>query len=308
MALGPRTGGRISRLAVPLKAWLHRFAFILLMIGAAVIFAAGKADILLVERARIAIVDAVSPVIDVLSRPVAAVSETVRNIKSLSDLYAENARLREENRRLLHWQQLARKLDQENARFRRLLAVRPEPRTTYITGRVFADKGGPFVRTLLVNAGARDGVSEGFAAVTEDGLIGMVAEVGERVSRILLITDLNARIPVVIEGSRQRAILAGDNSPQPVLAFLAQRAQIAPGDRVVTSGDGGVLPPGWPVGIVASLHEGVARVQPFADWNRLEYVTLLRYRMPPMVPLPQEEDGAEEGSAAMKADKKARKP
>ncbi len=97
---------------------------------------------------------------------------------------------------------------------------------------------------------------------------------------MLLITDINSRIPVVVEATRERAVLAGDNSSRPRLVFLPNDAEVAPGDRIVTSGHGGVFPPGLPVGAVASTGEEGIRVQPFADWDRMEYLRLADYEAP----------------------------
>jgi rod shape-determining protein MreC len=134
-----------------------------------------------------------------------------------------------------------------------------------------------FVHSVLVNAGSQDGVARGQAVVTGVGLAGRIATAGTRSARALLITDLNSRIPVTVESSRERAILAGDNSPQPRLAFLPQNAAVAVGDRIVTSGHGGVFPPGVPVGIVSSIADGVVRVAPYVALDRLEHVRIVNY-------------------------------
>jgi rod shape-determining protein MreC len=142
----------------------------------------------------------------------------------------------------------------------------------------------------MVNAGAEQGAARGQAAVAEGGLIGRLTEVGSRAARVLLITDLNSRIPVVIPGvtpaSRTSAVLAGDNSDRPRLVFASEPKAIRIGDRVVTSGDGGVFPPGLPVGIVASVDPGGARVEPYAELPRLDYVLLVDYGLAGGLPQP----------------------
>jgi rod shape-determining protein MreC len=110
-----------------------------------------------------------------------------------------------------------------------------------------------------------------------EGFIGRIIEVGEVSSRVLLITDLNSRIPVMVESTRDRAILAGDNSDEPRLLYLPPAVALSPGDRIVTSGDAGALPPGLPVGTVTAAGEGGARVAPFANWSRIEYVRIIDY-------------------------------
>ena len=140
--------------------------------------------------------------------------------------------------------------------------------------------GGRSCAPLIIDAGGRDGVVKGQAVISEAGLVGHIVEAGERASRLLLLTDLNSRVPVVVESSRARAILAGNNSDRPKLRFLADNAVPPPGERIVTSGHGGVFPSGLAVGLVAPGDLGGARVEPFADFNRIEYVRVVRYQPP----------------------------
>lgn len=265
---------------MPLRGMVQRFAFVLLIGASLMLLVLGKAENPLVERFRATVFEIATPVLEVLSQPVVAANRLFDEVKALAFIRDENARLREENERLRRWQGVAQGLEQENAAFRSLLAAQPVPSTAFISGRVIGDAGGPFVRTILINAGAREGVRTGLAAVTADGLVGRVIEAGHRASRILLLTDLNSRVPVVIEGSRYRAVLEGDNSDTTRLTFLPNAAQVTAGDRVVTSGNGGVFPPGLPVGIVTSVSGGEIRVQPFAGYDRLEYVRILQYAFP----------------------------
>jgi rod shape-determining protein MreC len=115
--------------------------------------------------------------------------------------------------------------------------------------------------------------------LTGDGLAGRIAEVGRRSARVLLLTDINSRVPVLVERTRDRAILAGDNSNHPQLLYLKPRAELRVGDRVVTSGDGGVFPAGLPVGVVDSIEDGVVGIAPFVDWDRMEYLRIVDYAL-----------------------------
>ena len=274
--------GRVSRLTMPFRAMVQRFAFLLLAFLAVAIFFAGKADLVLVERLRTQIVDLSAPLLEAASHPIAAVNRLVDQVDELVRIYNENQRLKAEVDRLKQWQQVARVLERDNAQYRHLLNAKTGPGVSYVSARVIGDSGGPFVRTLLLNVGGRDGIDKGQAVVAADGLIGRIAEVGNRASRVLLLTDLNSRIPVLLESSRYRAVLAGNNTDRPVIEFLPVGAQVSPGDRIVTSGHGGLFPPGRAIGVVSSVSDGIARVQPFTDWDRLEYVSVLRYDMPRM--------------------------
>src|SRR5260370_10808872 len=230
--------------------------------------------------------DAAAPALDMLARPSTLLDTGVSRAREFVTVYRENARLAEENERLLGWQQAALKLASENAQLRDLLRVAPEPATSYVTARVIANSGGAYVRSVMVNAGRDNGVVRGEAAVTGEGLIGRVSEVGSRAARILLITDLNSRVPVIVEGSRQRAVLAGDNSEHPSLRYLEAGAAIRIGDRIVTSGQGGVFPPGLPVGVVATFDGELARVEPFVELSRVDYLRLVDYGLSDALPNP----------------------
>ncbi len=268
----------LSRLTVPLKALADRFAFGTLIVVSIVLLIVSKADIRLLEAVDSGVSDLLAPVLEVAVQPIHASRRLARNVGELVALRSENAQLREQNQRLLEWQSAARQLALENAGLRQLLNAVPEDgHPTAVTARVVADAGGPFVQTVLVDAGAEQGVVKGMAAVNERGLAGRVIEVGRRSARILLLTDFNSRVPVMIEPSRDQAILAGDNSREPGLLFLPLNPRLSVGDRVVTSGRGGVLPPGLAVGVVSALGERKVTVTPLIDWDRLDYLRLLEY-------------------------------
>ncbi len=269
--------GRVLRLAAPLKVLAQRFTFLGLVALSVGLMVLGKAETPIVDQARSLVTDAFVPLLDALSRPVATVADVSSRISGMINVYSENARLREENAQLLRWQVVARNLEAENESLRDVVRLVPEAPVSFVSARVVADGGGSFVRSVLVTAGKHDGVAKGQTAITGEGLVGRVGEVGERSARILLLTDLNSEVPVAIESSHERAILAGDNSDKPKLLYLPSNAHPQIGDRIVTSGHGGVFPPGLPVGVITSVGEGVVRVKPFVEFHRLDYVRLVDY-------------------------------
>jgi len=238
----------------------------------------GRKETGVIEEIRTTVTDAFVPVLDAASRPVETVSDAFSAFSELARLRAENERLRAENDRLIRWEGLARRLEAENKAFRSMLNFVPEQPFRYISARVIADSSGAFVRSMLIEAGAASGIAKGQAAISGQGLVGRVAEVGERTARLLLATDLNSRIPVRLESGRDRGVLAGDNTDMPKLIFLPPTARVIPGDRIVTSGDGGVFPAGLAVGTVAVVEDGIIAVEPLVDWNRLEFVRVIDLR------------------------------
>ena len=268
----------------PMRAAAQRMVLPLLVFASVLLIVLGKADIVLFERARMEAADALAPVLDTVSEPLAAVAAGVRKIEDHFGVYDQNQSLRDENARLMQWEEVARRLERENADLRRLLNFTPQGIHGFITGRVIANSGGAFLRNVLVDVGAAEGVERGQAAITGAGIVGRVTEVGERAARVLLITDLNSNIPVLLETSRDRAILAGDNSELPRLLYLPAKSPVKPGDRIVTSGSGGIFPPGLPVGVVASVDDGVIRVEPYASLSRLEYVRIVDFGLSGVLP------------------------
>jgi len=267
----------VNRIAAPVRSAAQRFAYLLLILGAIGILVIGRVDVASVEQVRAQIVDAVAPILDVAGRPVESFNIGLDRIQEVYTVFDENQKLRQERDRLLHWQALARKLDAENRTLKGLLNFEAGPAASFIAARVVADPGGAFAHSLILNSGDRAGVRKGQAAVTGDGLVGRISGVGARSSRLLLITDLNSRIPIVIESTRTRAVMAGTNTGRPRLIHLPTGAVVATGDRVVTSGHGGVFPSGLPIGVVTSVIDGVIEIQPYVNRERIEYVRVLDY-------------------------------
>lgn len=281
----------------PVWAATQRVAVPFLVFLSAMFIILGKADVLLFDRVRVVVADVAAPALEAVSQPLATVAGGVSNIEGVFSLFQENQRLREENARLLQWQEAARRLQTENTALRDLVKFSPEGAPSYVSAQVIANSGGAFARNVLVNAGTRDSVARGQAAVTGDGLVGRVAEVGSRAARILLLTDLNSRVPVMLDASRERAVMTGDNSDQPRLLYLPANVTAKVGERIITEGAGGIFPPGLPVGVVASVDGGVVRVEPFAELSRLDYVRIVNFGLEGVlpqnaVPLPKAARGA----------------
>jgi rod shape-determining protein MreC len=258
----------------------------LLVAVSTVMIIVGKADQVAFQSLRNSLTDAAAPALDMLSRPAAAFEAAADRVRGFITVYSDNVRLAEENERLLGWQQVALRLSAENAELRDLSKLVPEPAISFVTARVIADSGGAYARSVMVNAGRDNGVARGQAAISGEGLVGRVAEVGSRAARILLITDLNSHVPVVVDGTRQRAILSGDNSAHPSLRYVDAGGTIRIGDRIITSGQGGVFPPGLPVGVVASIDGEGARVEPYAALSRVDYLRLVDYGLAEALPQP----------------------
>ena len=268
---------------MPIREISHRISLVFMLTLAAALLLLGRAETYVFDRARQVVTDMAAPLLEIASRPVAAARRVVERTDEYAYVFDENERLRAENERLLAWKEAALKLEAKVARYEALLNVQVDPGIKYVSGRVVSDNGGPFVDTVIVNVGRNQGAKSGDAVIDTDGVVGRIVATGDKASRVLLLTDLNSRIPVVIEPAHYKAVLAGDNTDWPKLEYLTVTSSISPGDRVVTSGDGGLIPPGLPIGLVIQTSDGFQRVQTFADRDRLDFVRVLQYEFPSQV-------------------------
>ncbi|MGB7317060.1 MAG: rod shape-determining protein MreC [Planktotalea sp.] len=240
------------------------------------IFLIWRIDSPRVERFRMAVIDRVVPNFDWVMIPVTASINLVRDFQSYQRIYEQNQELRRELQQMKSWKEAALQLEQENARLLDLNSVRLDPRLTHVTGVVMADSGSPFRQSVLLNVGQRDGVLDGWATMDGLGLVGRISGVGKNASRVILLTDTSSRIPAIIQPSGQNTIVVGDNTRSPPIDFIENPDLVRPGDRVVSSGDGGVFPAGLVIGQVAKDPGGRLRVRLSADYERLEFLRVLR--------------------------------
>lgn len=257
-----------------LKSFAHWLVYGGLVVVAAGLILLGKADAVLVERFRMQVSDPVAPLLDVLSRPVDVAADGLDRARRWIDVAGENDRLRSEREELLRWRAAAKHLEAENAGLRRLLGYVPEPDATYRSARVIGDSTGVFAQSVMISAGSLAGVDKGQVVLDGTGLVGRIVGVSARAGRVLLLTDINSRVPVFVGKARIRAVLAGDNTERPKLIHVVPGETISPGDDVVTSGIAGGFPPGLPVGTVAEVDDRRVSVALNVDRDRLEYVRI----------------------------------
>lgn len=254
-----------------------------LVLSLCLVFVLWRIDGPRVERLRAAVIDAVLPQITWVTQPLTATIEMARSFRTYQQLYRQNQDLRRELQQMKAWREAALQLEQQNAQLLDLSNLQLDPKLTFVTGVVLADSGSPFRQSVLLNVGARDGIRDGWAAMDGIGVVGRISGVGRDSARVILLTDTNSVIPVTIQPSSQRALINGDNSPAPFIDFLESAELVRPGDRVVTSGDGGVFPPDLLVGQIIQGRDGRLRVSPAADYGRLEFLRVLRFGGPEQV-------------------------
>lgn len=255
---------------------VRRILIVVLALALSATFLLWRIDSPRVERFRAALVDRVVPNMDWAMLPVTKAVGMVEGFRSYARIYEQNTELKRELQQMKAWKEAAVQLEQQNAKLLAQNQVRLDPQLTSVSGVVLADSGSPFRQSVLLNVGSRDGIVDGWATMDGLGLVGRISGVGNSTSRVILLTDSSSRIPVTVQPSGQRALLAGDNSAAPPLEFLESPEQVRPGDRVVSSGDGGVFPAGLLVGQVAQGADRRLRVRMAADYERLDFLRVLR--------------------------------
>jgi rod shape-determining protein MreC len=265
----------VFNISRPFRELMRRFSFGVLIFISIISVIAGKSENNLVVKIRTKVIDVLSPVMSSMSQPFHKLTDSGEQLQTYFFVHSKNASLETENKILrLQVARLAQS-QKENEQLRQLLHYVNELEYQYITAKVIGNASGPFSHSSLIYAGADDAVMKGQAVVMDGGLVGRIVEVGHNSSRILLLTDINSKIPVISMDSREHCMLAGNNTENPKLLYLPKESKIAAGEYIMTSGDGNMIPPGLMVGRAVKLADGSYEVIPFVSSHHIEYVSVL---------------------------------
>lgn len=271
-----RTRNKYQALVAPISFWDKPLASFILLAVSGVFLMISAINPAFFGNFRSGAANVFEPALSALSYPVQEVSGAVRNVTGLSEMQSRNAALEKENARLREWYQTALHLEDQNKALQELLNLKIEEKQKFITTRIIADPGNAFVKSVLVRAGTNDGVLRGNPVISGDGLVGRVVHAGARASRVLLLNDVNSRVPVMIEENDLHAVLAGRNDVMPALDHLPKDVHLEEGMRVVTSGFGGMFAPGIPVGHVVKGEHGGYAVRLLAGLENTQYVRIIQ--------------------------------
>ena len=251
---------------------------------AVVLVLIGKAQSGLFDKARAHVTDMMAPVLEKVRAPVAGFDRWMGSITEIFSVYEQNLKLKEENARLRQWRNVAIVLEGRVGRYQQLLHAVPDPKMNAVLAKVIGRANRPFLETMILDAGREDHALPGQAVVDPRGMIGRVYLTGSRTSWVILLTDLNSRIPVTIAPGNIQAIMAGDNSPMPGLDMISHTVTLHAGDQVTSSGDGGLLPAGLAIGTVVADGQGGFRVALLSDASAAQDVEILNFSKPPETP------------------------
>lgn len=261
-----------------------RFILILLILVSVLLLLSSlySAQASVFKKAREGVIDAASPVLEFIAGPIASVNELFGYVGDYFRVLEQNEALREENAELRQWMEEALELRSVVAAYEGLQTYKAPLEARPIDAFVIGEANDAFARSMIVNAGRGSNVEAGQAVVDQNGLVGRIVDTGVNASRVLLLTDIQSRVPVYVENADIEGILVGNTRAKPVISITAgpEEAAAQPGQRVLTSGAGGALPRGLPVGTVHRQDGGDIVIGLYANYARTRMVRIINYEFP----------------------------
>ena len=217
--------------------------------------------------------DGVYRISNLATSPFKLMENTSSGTKKLIYVYKENSRLKKELEKLKSKDLQVEFLQIQNKSLKKTLETDIKTDRNNIIAKVLLDKSSPYLKSIIVNRGSRSGVLKGMPVLDGSYLIGKIVEVNYLSSRVLLLNDLNSRIPVTFGSDAIQAILTGNGSKKPKLEYLPEQFISLGNQKVFTSGKDGIFLPGIPVGLTEPLNDE-ATVRLYSDPNQLSFVNI----------------------------------
>ena len=263
-----------------LKDLFRKLFVVILFLTAFLFIMLSRFDSVAIEALNKVVIKVTGPVMQVVELPARVIHHVWTYFDDISHMYAENQLLRDENKQMMILQNKVRTLEVENQLLSRLLNYVPPAEASFMSAQVVAESGDKFTHLLLIYVG-NEAVKKGQIVMGDESVIGRIDTVSPPYAKVILITDINSKIPVVVERTRVRGILSGNNKDLPQLIFMRSTTDVQEGDIVVTSGVGGMFPAGLPIGFIGSINGNRVEVEPMADLSRVEYVRIVDYGLAP---------------------------
>lgn len=255
---------------------IQRGFVVLLLVTGVTLLVLAKSQHPAATRMRANFLEFLNPVLSAVSQPVSATKAMFTSVGDHRRTVDDNRKLRAENDRLRQWQSVALALKAENAALRKLMGYKPADNVSYVTARVIGTSPGAFSNTLVLNAGKEQGLKMLQPVVDSYGLVGRLVDVSANTSRVLLLSDVSSKVPVITGTTRQHAILTGTGDDLLRLSFLTvEQNNIQLGEQVVTTEEGGLIPGGIIVGTVFRKDKSGFMIKPVRPLTQTEYVRVM---------------------------------
>tara|TARA_B100001123_G_scaffold197235_1_gene224600 strand:+ start:1156 stop:2004 length:849 start_codon:yes stop_codon:yes gene_type:complete len=209
----------------------------------------------------------------VVSYPTKTFKSFFNFVEDHINLYSNYNELKIENAELKSNVSKSDFLELENTQLRKLIDEQVASPSNLVSARVMLDKQSPYLNSFIINIGSNKNIKNGMAVLHGKNFIGRIVDVNFFSSRVLLVSDLNSRIPVLTEPSSQHAILNGHGKSEPTLEYLPKNHTVKDGDKVYTSGKEGIFSPGIPIGEV-KIEKDHIKVLLFSDLNQITFINI----------------------------------
>ena len=209
----------------------------------------------------------------VVSIPFKLIEDSYVKIQDHINMYDEYRLLKEKEFNISSLENDLKFYKSENIKLRKFINEEPLKEGKYIITKVLIDKESPYIKSLIINKGFEAGIEKGMTALDRSYMIGKVIETNYLSSRILLVNDLNSKIPVIIEPGNTQAILNGSGSNYGELEYLPKNNIVDTGHIVYTSGSDRIFLSGIPIGKIEVI-EGIKKVMFFSDLTQLDFVKI----------------------------------
>lgn len=261
-----------------LRILLRKFALVTLFILSLILMLMSKNQSVMLDYVSAGGSFVAAPVIQALVWPAKMVTKGYEYLVNLWHIQQDNEVLRAENEALHKLQDKYDSLEIENKLLVDLLNYATLPQVSFISAKMVAEENGAFAHSIVAYVDDKE-VHKGDVVLANGSVVGRVDKKINSYAKVILLTDISSNIPVIVENTRIRGILKGDNSQYPKLVFTPLAAEISVGDRIVTSGVSGVFPAGLPVGYVYSIIKNEIKIKLFASLEKLEYVKIVNYNI-----------------------------
>jgi len=259
------------------KGTQQRFSLLSLIFFSIIFLILGSLNFKAINYVKIAIKEIAYRSSFVVSVPENLLKDSYLKIQNHKNLYKENEKNKSELVKLKAKDLLNDFIILENKRLKDIVDdYLVESNTMF--AKVLSDKGSPFLKSIIINRGSKHGISLGMVAMDEEYLVGKITEVNYLSSRVLLLSDLNSKIPVTIEPDGLLSILSGTGKDYGIIQYSRTNEEISTQSIVYTSGTGGLFKAGIPVGkINSNFVSDERRVQFFSDISQLKFVKIFSY-------------------------------
>ena len=265
--------GIAIRSAFIAKGTKQKFSLFALIVLSIVLISIETIDVKPFDYCRSFIKDTIYRGSMVVSAPFKVFDNFTDYINKHLNLYSNYNELKKENNKLKNNISKSDFLEFENAQLRKLIEEQASSFSDLLSARVMIDKQSPYLNSFIINIGSNKNIKNGMAVLDGKNFVGRIVDVNFFSSRVLLVSDLNSKIPVIIEPSGHHAILSGHGTNKPILEYLPENYTIQDGDKVYTSGKEGIFSPGIPIGEII-IEKDVVKTSLFSDLSQITFVNI----------------------------------